>query len=405
MGLASVLKPLGKQSTKAVDFLAFVSDRNSEDAVRRYVLDQMLPHTHVAIGTIDDAIEFLKTADHSPDRVLVDITHSSMPISDLARLADVCEPSVRVYVLGERNDVGLFRNLLKLGVTDYLVKPLALELLQRTLDPNGHEPVQQTRAGKVITFVGTRGGIGVTTIALNLAQHLANDTHRRVAYVDLNLRGGAAHSMLDIDATNGLAEVLQNVHRLDPQYVERTLVAKSARFFVLSAELEYGSDLPVPPGGLTALLAVLRNSFHYVVIDAPVAQTTLVEEALDESKRVFIVADRSVHSARHAVRLVRYVEGRAGSPTISLVLNNVVPPMPAQVRSNDFGQAVGRNVLVELPYEGRALSGAENLGETGNGAQRNAFSGAIERLAAELTGQQIAAPTTWLGRVRARRSA
>jgi pilus assembly protein CpaE len=245
----------------------------------------------------------------------------------------------------------------------------------------------------------------VTTIALNLAQHLANDTHRRVAYVDLNLQGGAAHSMLDMEGANGLAEVLQNVHRLDPQYVERTLVAKSSRFFVLSAELEYGADLPVPEGGLSALLAVLRNSFHYVVIDAPAAHALFVEEALDDSKRVFIVADRSVHSARHAVRLFRYVEGRAGSPTISLVLNNVVPSMPAQVRSTDLAQTVGRNVLVEIPYEGRALASAENLGETGKGAHRTPFTTAIERLAADLTGQQIAAPTTWLGRYRARRSA
>lgn len=405
MSLASVLKPLGKQSTKAADFVAFVSDRASEEAVRRYVLDQMLPHTHIAVGSIDDAIEHLKQVDHSPIRVLVDISGSSMPVSDLARLAEVCEPSVKVFVLGERNDVGLFRNLLKLGVSDYMVKPLALELLQRTLDGDGSGPVQQARSGKVISFMGTRGGVGVTTIALHLAQFLADDTHRRVAYVDLNLYGGAADSMLNIESTNGLAEALQNVHRLDPQYVERTLVAKSARFFVMSSALDYGTDLAVPAGGLTALLNVLRNSFHYVIIDIPASHSPLTEEAISGSKRVFVVADRSVHSARHGIRLFRYAESRSASPTASLVVNNVVHPTPGQARVQDLSQAIGRGVLVELPYEGRAFVSAENLGETGRSAKRTAFSAALERLAADLTGQQLEAPSGWLTRLRARRSA
>ena len=211
--------------------------------------------------------------------------------------------------------------------------------------------------------------------------------------------------MLGIQSNNGLAEALQNVHRLDPQYVERTLVAKGARFFVLSSELEYGTDLAVPQGGLTALLNVLRNSFHYVIIDIPASHSPLAEEAISGSKRVFVVADRSVHSARHGIRLFRYAESRSASPTASLVVNNVVHPTPGQARVQDLSQAIGRGVLVELPYEGRAFVSAENLGEAGRSAKRTAFSAALERLAADLTGQQLEAPSGWLTRLRARRSA
>ncbi|MGA7816684.1 AAA family ATPase, partial [Caballeronia sp.] len=393
MSLISILKPAATQASKASEFLAFVADRDSEDAVRRYVLDQMIPHAHVAQGTIDTAIEFLKTTEYSPTRLLVDISGSSMPVSDLAKLAQVCEPSVKVFVLGDRNDVGLFRNLLKLGVSDYLVKPLALDLLQRTLDGDTTAPMNSARAGKVVSFMGTRGGVGVTTMALAVGQHLATDTHRRVAYVDLNLRGGAAHSMLGVDSNNGLADALLNVRRLDPQYVERSLVSKSNRFFVLSSELDYNTDFTAPPGGFTALLSVLKNSFHYVVVDVPNAQSILAEEAIDASKRVFIVGDHTVHSARHALRLFRYVESRAGSPTASLVLNNPTPPLASQVKTQDFAEAVGRVVQVELPYDGRGVLTAENLGEAGRLAQRGPFMEGIEQLSAELTGQPVAPRT------------
>ena len=405
MSLISILKPTASQSSKTSQFVAFVADRDSEDAVRRYVLDQVIPHAFVAQGTIDTAIEFLKLTEHSPTRLLVDITGSTMPVSDLARLAQVCEPSVKVFVLGDRNDVGLFRNLLKLGVSDYLVKPLAMDLLQRTLDGDANAPLNSARAGKVISFMGTRGGVGVTTLALAVAQHLANDTHRRVAYVDLNLRGGAAHSMLAMDSNNGLADALQNVHRLDPQYVERTLVSKSNRFFVLSSELDYNADFVPPAGGFSALVAVLKNSFHYVVVDVPNAQSQLAEEAIEASKRVFIVGDHTVHSARHAMRLFRYVESRTATPTASLVLNSPTPPLASQVKTKDFAEAVGRVVQVDIPYDGRAVLTAENLGEAGRPAQRGAFTEGIEQLSAELTGQPIVARTSWFTRHLARRSA
>jgi pilus assembly protein CpaE len=405
MSLISILKPAATQASKASEFLAFVADRDSEDAVRRYVLDQMIPHAHVAQGTIDHAIEFLKNAEHSPTRLLVDVTGSAMPLSDLARLAQVCEPSVKVFVLGDRNDVGLFRNLLKLGVSDYLVKPLALELLQRTLDGETSAPINSARAGKVISLMGTRGGTGVTTLALALAQHLAADTHRRVAYVDLNLRGGAAHSMLGIDSNNGLVDALQNVHRLDPQYVERTLVSKSNRFFVLSSELDYTSEFVPPAGGFSALIGLLKNSFHYVVLDVPNAPSMLAEEAIAASKRVFIVGDHTVHSARHAIRLFRYVESRPGSPTASLVLNNPTSLQANQIKTADFAEAVGRVVQVELPYDGKAVVTAENLGEAGRPTQRSGFIEGIERLSADLTGQPLKPQNSWLARRLGRRSA
>ena len=236
----------GKTAIRVVDFIAFVADRKTEQVLKSFVLEQAMPHAHVAIGGVDDAIAYLLKIERSPLFLLIDLHDSVMPLSDLGRLAEVCEPSVQVVALGERNDVGLFRSLLKLGVRDYLVKPLTVELLKRTVSTTEGKinPVVLTRAGKMIAFVGSRGGVGVTTIGLNLARHLAEDTHRRVAYVDLNVYGGAANSMLGIQSNNGLADALQNVHRLDPQYVERTLVAKGSRLFVLSAELDYNAPRP-----------------------------------------------------------------------------------------------------------------------------------------------------------------
>jgi pilus assembly protein CpaE len=310
-----------------------------------------------------------------------------------------------VVALGERNDVGLFRSLLKIGVRDYLVKPLTVELLKRTVNVSEGKvsPVTLARAGKTIAFAGSRGGVGVTTLALNLARHLAEDTHRRVAYVDLNLCGGAANSMLGIQSNNGLTDVLQNVRRLDPQYVERTLVAKGSRLFVLSADLDYGTEREFEPGALPRVIELLCDSFHYVILDIGNPNHALAQEAFNHASRVYLVVDRSVHSTRETIRLLRFIEDRDNTPPTSVLLNNPNAATAGKVQTEDFMAAVGRSVLHEVQFEPKAISMAENLGEAPKEKAPNGFNQAVARIASDLTGQHSAAERTFLQKLRLRR--
>ncbi|RKT25689.1 pilus assembly protein CpaE [Paraburkholderia sp. RAU2J] len=391
--------------TRVADFIAFVNDRKTEQVLKSFVLDQVMPHTHVAVGGVDDAIAYLAKIERSPQFLLIDLQNSVMPLSDLGRLAEVCEPSVQVVALGERNDVGLFRSLLKIGVRDYLVKPLTVELLKRTVNvaEGKVSPVMLARAGKTIAFAGTRGGVGTTTVALNIARHLAEDTHRRVAYVDLNLYGGAANSMLGIQSNNGLSDVLQNVHRLDPQYVERTLIAKGARLFVLSAELDYGNLSPFQGGALARVLELLCDSFHYVILDVGSLTDPLAGDAFDYASRVYLVADPSVHSTRETIRILRFIEDRDNNPPTSLLLNNPNAASTGKVQAADFTAAVGRAALYEIPFEAKAVTVAENLGEAPNEKAPNGFNQTIMRIARDLTGQPAAAERTFFQKLRFRR--
>lgn len=394
-----------KSGVRVADFIAFVADRKTEQVLKSFVLEQAMPHVHIAVGGIDDAIAYLSKMERSPLFLLVDLQGSVMPLSDLGRLAEVCEPSVQVVALGERNDVGLFRSLLKIGVRDYLVKPLTVELLKRTVNVSEGKvsPVTLARAGKTIAFAGSRGGVGVTTLALNLARHLAEDTHRRVAYVDLNLCGGAANSMLGIQSNNGLTDVLQNVRRLDPQYVERTLVAKGSRLFVLSADLDYGTEREFEPGALPRVIELLCDSFHYVILDIGNPNHALAQEAFNHASRVYLVVDRSVHSTRETIRLLRFIEDRDNTPPTSVLLNNPNAATAGKVQTEDFMAAVGRSVLHEVQFEPKAISMAENLGEAPKEKAPNGFNQAVARIASDLTGQHSAAERTFLQKLRLRR--
>lgn len=390
-----------RSAARVADFVAFVADRDTEQALKRFVLEEAMPHVYIATGNVDDAIEHLSKLDRSPQFLLVDLHGSAMPLSDLGRLSEVCEPSVQVVALGERNDVGLFRSLLKLGVRDYLVKPLTVELLKRTVNiaQGTVNQVSFARTGKAIAFAGARGGVGVTTIALNLARYLTNETHRRVAYVDLNVSGGGVNSMLDIQSNNGLWEVLQNAHRLDPQYLERTLVAKDGRLFVLSAEQDFASTVAVESATFQRVLELLCDSFHYVFLDVDSARNPLAGAAFDVAKRVYIVSDRSVHSARQCVRLLRHIEDRDNNPQTSVVLNSPNAATHGKVQTADFAEAIDRAALHEFNFEPKALQVAENLGEKPKEKGPNGFNQSIIRIANDLTGQTTRTEPSLLSRV------
>lgn len=410
--LDSLFQPERQQTVGNADFVAFVGDAGNTEIMRRYVSQRMLPHAVVEQGTIETAIDHLVKMERAPQQLVVDISRYDTPLSELAQLAEVCDPSVDVYVLGDRNDVGLYRSLLQLGIRDYLVKPLTVDLLTRTLGDGAagrSEPVQGTRTGKVISLVGARGGVGVSTIAVHLGRALAEHKHRRVALVDLDLYGGAINLLLGLQGNQGLIDVLGNVQRLDPQYMERTLVKHSNRLFVLSCELDYTERFEPVPGALGQLIEILKHYFHYVLLDLPRPGNlppALSEEVLDQSKLVYLVADQTVHSARRVAQLARHFAARQNEPVVSVLLNHTVPPSDALVARSDFSNATQRPVLQELPFDPATLLTAQNLGEALDA--HAPFAQAIDQLADDLSGAgQKAAPKAsgrshWLQQLRRR---
>src|SRR5205814_2818883 len=140
----------------------------------------------------------------SPQLLIVDTSGVDMPLSQVQTLADVCEPGTDVVALGDRDSVGLYRDLIEAGVSNYIVKPLTRELLTKLLGPKTPNlPKVSLKLGKVVAFTGARGGVGTTTLAANLAWNLANRQGRRVALVDLDLQSGDCALLFNAENTPG----------------------------------------------------------------------------------------------------------------------------------------------------------------------------------------------------------
>jgi len=266
-------------------FLAFVADGETETLLRESLTQQLAPGKGSIIrGGITKAVAYLGQH-RSPDILIVDISDIELPISKVNELADVCEPGVAVIAIGNRNEIGLYRDLLQAGVIDYVVKPLNPQLVARALTSGqvrtGEASPIHRKLGALVAFVGARGGVGTTTLAVNTAWHLANRQTRRVALVDLDLQNGDCALALEIQPTSGLREALANPLRIDNILL----------------------DLHFTAVAVETLVTVLREQFHYVILDVPRIPAAPYRRALEMADFRIMVADQTLRSVRDTLRL------------------------------------------------------------------------------------------------------
>src|SRR5262249_28711408 len=251
--------------------LAFVADGETERSLHECLDELGFSETPIARGGIAKAIDVLG-AQRSPEILIVDISGALLPVLEIHNLAELCEPGVTVIAIGDSNEVGLYRDLLHSGVSDYIFKPLTAPLLARALNAktNAAGPGGiQRKLGTTIAFVGARGGVGTTTLAVNLAWYLAERQSRRVALVDLDLHNGDCALASNVRPTPGLREALVNPGRIDSVLLERVMAPVGERLFVMSAEEPLRDNIDFTAEAVDTLVTALRHQFHYVILDVP----------------------------------------------------------------------------------------------------------------------------------------
>ena len=374
--------------------MAFVADADSERLLRECL--SQLGSNVIMRGSIGKAIEYLGER-RSPHLLIVDISSVDLPLSQVHLLADVCEPGTEVIALGDHNDVGLYRDLQDAGVRSYIVKPLTRELFLKTLatKPNPGEIGRSgLKLGKLVSFIGARGGVGATTVACNLAWHLATRQSRRVALVDLDFQHGDCALLFNINYTPGFRDALSNPLRLDQLLLDRIITQYSERLFVLGSEEPLHHNLQFSPTAIDALFAVLRSQFHYIIADVPRIPAPAYRRALEIADRRVIVVDQTMRSMRDGVRLAKMFGdaeafgtdgttelrnifvvnrvGEAGNRLLSLKeINSVLPVQPTS----------------SISFLPTLVTPAAHHGQIAS-SRRNKFSNAVAALALELSGRK-----------------
>jgi len=364
-----------------VRLMSFVLDGRSEASLNSCFSHLSISNATIKRGGIVRAIEYL-SAERSPETIIVDISGSEMPASQVHNLAELCEPGVTVIAIGDRNDVGLYRDLVQAGVSEYIVKPVTAQLLAKALSstPSVAEgsPISR-KLGKMVAVVGARGGVGATTLAMNLAWYLANRQNRRVLLLDLDLQNGDCALALNLRPTPGLREALVNPMRIDSVFLERTVAILGDRLFVLSAEEPLRADAEFTAEAVETLVAVLRTQFHYIIADVPRTPAAPYRQALDIADVRVIVADQTLRSVRDTVRLRDVLGERDPASSDFLVVNRSGEGGCQAVTLEEMAKVKLRPNFV-IPFRPKLFTAPGPAG-------RGAFTEAVAALAAEISGR------------------
>jgi pilus assembly protein CpaE len=329
--------------------MAYLLDADSEGVARRTFAELGLIDGTVVRGGIDAAVDELSRRG-SPRFLILDISGITEPLRRIARLAEVCDPGTEVIVVGDRNDIVLYRDLKATGVAEYFYKPLVGSVLTRSLVEitSGTRTVQHpSRSGMLVFVLGVRGGVGATTIATNLAWYVAEIRQSGVLLLDLDLHGGDAALQLHAQPSHALREALDDPQRIDELFLERGVVSVGGGRLGLLAGLEPLSDrMVLHEEAVLPLVQKLLTHYRYVLVDVPPETALSLGGLLHMPSTLLLVSDGTLASTRDIGRWREFLGPNTPERTVLHVLNKkdtdgalpeeemlrVIPPPDVTVR-------------------------------------------------------------------------
>jgi pilus assembly protein CpaE len=340
--------------------MAYLHDRDSEGVIRQCFSDLGVIKGNIVSGDIHTAVTELSRRP-SPRLLIVDISEIQDPIDSLKHLADVCDPNTGVLVVGDRNDISLYRQLKDVGVVEYFFKPLVAQLVSRACNGilTGNPESRGSSTGRLTFMLGVRGGVGATTVAVNAAWNLAETRRRRALLVDLDLLSGDAALQLDTTPSHALREALEHPERVDDLYLERAVSKVSERLTLLGS-LEPLTD-PVAPkeDAILSLMGKLLHRYRYVFVDMPASSGPWLTRVLHLPGTIILISDGTLSSARDVNRWREKIGPNSPQRTTLHILNRA--GADGALPQSEFVRAVGQAPDIVIPYD-KEVARASSMG-------------------------------------------
>jgi pilus assembly protein CpaE len=298
-------------------FSAYICDDLSLDVVRSVCDDMGWAQEKANKGGLRNAVQSLSVA-ASPQILLVDLSESGDPINDINSLAEVCEPGTMVIAMGQVNDVRLYRDLMMSGLHDYLLKPVSADVLrdaishaQVALNAPRHDDAAVDKQHVSVAVIGTRGGVGASTIASSLAWLYSERLGQLTGFLDLDVHFGTGALALDLEPGRGLSDAIDNPGRIDGLFIERAMIKGNEKLSILSAEAPIGSPILSDGSAFYQLQEEFKAAFENTVIDLPRGMLIAYPHLLNEVNMIVVVCEMSLASARDAIRLLAWFRSNA----------------------------------------------------------------------------------------------
>ncbi len=294
---------------------------------------------------------------------------------ELVEQLSASSPQCSVLVVSASTDGNLILRAMRAGAKEFLPKPIRIEDLVASLERIrerrfGHGDAK-TRGSTVIAIAGATGGVGTTSVAVNLGCILAKDPQNSVALVDLDLSLGDADVFLDTIPDYSLVDVAQNVTRLDFTLLKRSLTKHSSGLFLLPRPVQLDDAKLITPDDLQRVIGLLKATFTHLIIDLSKSYSALDMVALQMANHILLVTQLDLPCLRNLVRLMMSFGEVDGMKDKVKIVVNRVGLNTGQISLKKAQETIGSKIFWQLPNDYRTMVEVRNNGVPliGAGAQ------------------------------------
>jgi pilus assembly protein CpaE len=331
---------------------AAISDRRMQKAVSK-----------VQMGGPAAAVEAFQDAPTPNALILENTQDPTQLLNHLDRLSEVCDPGTRVIVIGAVNDIQLYRELTRKGVSEYLVAPVSVLDVVRAVS-SLFATQSASVLGRTVAVVGAKGGVGASTIAHNLAWAMAQSLNTSTVLVDLDLAFGTAGLDFNQDPPQGVADAVFAPDRLDQAMVDRLLSRCTENLSLLAAPAILDKAYDLPEDAVDNLIDILRGLVPTIVLDLPHVWSAWARRVLLNADDILIVATpdlASLRNAKNMVDLCRQVRTNDRQP--QLMLNQVGVPKRPEIPAAEFAKTFAMPLAAAIPFDAPLFGAAANNGQ------------------------------------------
>jgi len=369
--------------------VAFITDARSEETLRDGLSEFAHDRMDVRRGDVRAAVAAMQKQ-VTPKVLIIDVSGEDQPLSALSDLSNVVEPDVCVLVVGELNNADFYREVTRgLGAADYLPKPLTREKVSRHFGAFvlGQTPSSEgVLGGRAIAVTRVRGGVGATTLAVNLAWHFGVTMRRHTVLLDPDLHFGTAAFLLNITPGSGLRMALEGPDRIDALLAERAALPVADRLHVLAGEEKPAVQPNHAPGAAGLLLDALRRRFNFIIADVPFAPVPVYRDLLDLVDQRVLVMEPTLAAVRDTLRLLSLPNGARQSQRATVVLNRV--GIPGGLTRRQVEDALKMKVDVAIQDLPRQVGNAATMGEPAM-TSSSGFRNGILELTRQVAGHRL----------------
>jgi pilus assembly protein CpaE len=347
-----------------VSVQAFCETVETAAAVQSAGEDRRLGKAHLKIqmGGMAAAIEAYRSAP-TPNVIVLESDGRNDLLGGLDQLATVCDAGTRVVVIGRINDVMLYRELVRRGVSDYVLAPVGAIDVVRSIC-NLFSAPEAKAVGRIIAVVGAKGGVGASTISHNVAWAIARDLAMDAVVADLDLAFGTAGLDYNQDPPQGIADAVFSPDRVDTAFIDRLLSKCTDHLSLLAAPATLDRVYDFGTDAFDSVFDTLRSTMPCIVLDIPHQWSGWTKRALIGADDILIVAAPDLANLRNTKNLFDLLKAARPNDRPPLYcLNQVGVPKRPEIAATEFAKAIESQPVVSIPFEPQIFGAAANNGQ------------------------------------------